>query len=397
FINTLDTETIQSLALASRRKLSASALESVLPLTLSCVVVLPPKNGSDNIVYELIFSDDIHWAVRVPFQQWSDLRSESMRLDIVAQHYILSCTSVPLPRIHSYCLDEKNPLGHPYMMTDWASGVRLVDVWDDPGWWQPPRTKERFLASLARHMAELASLEFEKIGRLDSTEQGDSHFVGPFPSRHALCRTTRLLSPDSQIGPFESTHAYLSLPLDERRRSRDNELLAVLSLLLAGLPDPRFDAPPFVLGHPDFDSQNVFISEETAELSAMIDWDGVAVLPRQLGALTYPAWLTVDWNPIMYSSYKEQQHCDTEEELHEYRAMYTEAMRTLSAEYAEATRNSHILSTLAIAVAEEFTTGAIVYHLGKFAFGSRLLMYDLLEGIKRAPWFNLIPGDVARV
>ncbi|KAL4889619.1 hypothetical protein BDV59DRAFT_186201 [Aspergillus ambiguus] len=60
---------------------------------------------------------------------------------------------------------------------------------------------------------------------------------------------------------------------------------------------------PFVLAHADFDIQNFIVSKES-ELRGIIDWDGVAAMPRTLGNERYPGWLTRDWDPAMYE-YKE--------------------------------------------------------------------------------------------
>jgi aminoglycoside phosphotransferase (APT) family kinase protein len=41
---------------------------------------------------------------------------------------------------------------------------------------------------------------------------------------------------------------------------------------------------PFVLAHPDFDIQNVLIAGDgSAQLRDLIDWDGVASVPRSAG------------------------------------------------------------------------------------------------------------------
>ena len=68
---------------------------------------------------------------------------------------------------------------------------------------------------------------------------------------------------------------------------------------------------------------------DAGDVVAFIDWDGIATYPRQIGALAYPSWLTVDWDPLMYDGYKKKPHYDTEEDLHTYRKMYSDAVDVL--------------------------------------------------------------------
>ncbi|KAL0950830.1 hypothetical protein HGRIS_007592 [Hohenbuehelia grisea] len=387
FISSLDLGIIERLALTVRREVSGGG--QVLPSALSCVVDSPPKSGSYNVVYRLCFSDGLQWAIRIPLRQWNITHARSMRLDIVAQEYILAHTSIPIPRIHSHSCNLDNALGHPYIITDYAEGTRLVDVWNDPSWWEGDRTKERTLSSFAKHMVELSMLEFAEIGRLECVESDGSHVVSPFPSLLAL--NEALTGPDRELGPFDNIQAYLGTLIAERRRQNDTPMLVLLSVLLKILTEGPYESAPFHLCHPDCDSQNIFVDDTTGEISAIIDWDGVAVVPRQLGALSYPSWITVDWDPLMYQIYEDQPHCDTEDDLHAFRTMYFNAINALSPERAAVTRNSHIAGALAIATLAEYTTANIVYKLGELAFGSKVLAYEIMQGIETGLWFNANP------
>ncbi|OCH92381.1 hypothetical protein OBBRIDRAFT_802655 [Obba rivulosa] len=203
-IDAIDCEAIRALALLARR----SSLDSVLSVSANifCAAVTPLRRGGFNIVYELQFSGNAHWMMRIPFDEWNDFRDE--------------------------------------------------------------------------------------------------------------------------LGPFNTTHGFLVTLLAERRRDADSPMPAALQLFL-GRPERQYDSAPFALGHPDFDSQNVLV-DDTGEVTGLIDWDGVAMVPVQLGALACPAWLTVDSDQIMYDLYKEQPHHDSEADLHMYRKMYTDAVHVVS-------------------------------------------------------------------
>lgn len=224
----------------------------MLESDLSCSVVSPPMSGSYNIVYELQFSDATSWVIRIPtISEWGPSNTRSMQLDIIAMEYISARTSVPIPALHAYSCDTNNPLQHPYMIMDMVRGPRLCDVWYDVSWWSGGRTKENLFRSLAAYMVELASLEFDKIGRLDRVQADGPHFVAPFAVGDIFDdeKETR-----GELGPFSTVHEYLVALLDARRaRSGNDPKLALLRMFVGALVDPRYDAAPFHLGHPDLE------------------------------------------------------------------------------------------------------------------------------------------------
>lgn len=46
--------------------------------------------------------------------------------------------------------------------------------------------------------------------------------------------------------------------------------------------------------HPNLDLQNVLV-DESGYLTGIVDWDGIAIVPRCVGWSTFPLWLTKDW------------------------------------------------------------------------------------------------------
>lgn len=102
--------------------------------------------------------------------------------------------------------------------------------------------------------------------------------------------------------------------------------------------------PVFVLSHADFDTQNIIVTQD-GHLAGLIDWDGVAIVPRVLGNERYPNWLTHDWNPFGYD-YNEGEDqvrlhghrigngccptTDSPEDLEFYRGIYQDTITALS-------------------------------------------------------------------
>ncbi|TFK91552.1 kinase-like protein [Polyporus arcularius HHB13444] len=392
-IDSLDLDAMRILLVATRKECHTH----LAPTDLSCTIVSPPQHGSYNLLYEARFSDGVSWALRIARYPWNELHERTMRLDIVGYQYISSHTSIPMPRIYAYNCGLDNVLHHPYVVTDFMRGTLLIDVWNDASWWIGERSKERLLASVAKHMVALAELEFDKIGCLDRNEADGSHHVVPFPC--AFDEEEESGIPNTlNFGPFESAHAYYLALVRERGRYGiiGTDRLAVLRMLLATLPDDRFDGPPFHFGHPDFDSQNILI-DDAGEVSGFLDWDGLCILPRQVAALTYPSWLTVDWDPGAYAGYKENPPYDTEADLHMYRQMYTGAIDAASGgRFTDITRNSHVVSSLFVAVNATYQCYDILDKVGTYVFGVEETVYKMYFGLQRSTWLALGPSDIAQ-
>lgn len=91
---------------------------------------------------------------------------------------------------------------------------------------------------------------------------------------------------------------------------------------------------------------------------------------------------------------------DSPSELAIYRRAYLDAITCASrGKLIYITLNSHIWTTLYIALSNEMATSEIVDHLSKFVFGSSLLGYEVEEGIRGGAWYALgrTPGTIAEI
>ncbi|KAI0369066.1 hypothetical protein BV20DRAFT_1082105 [Pilatotrama ljubarskyi] len=362
FIDTIDLGAVRSLALEVYAKERADSPEPPTASVVSCTVVSPPRHDGHNIAYDLEFSNGLSWLIRIPHEEWGPLDARPMHLDIVAMEYITSRTSVPIPRLHAYCCTTDNPIGHLYMIMDKIHGIRLDSVWADASWWTGERRRENFFDSLAGFMVELAGLEFDKIGAIDRRPDG-SFVIVPF--------VTGLGMTYEEFGPFQTTHEYLN------------------ALFVGALTEAMHDGAPFTTSHPDFDAQNIFV-DNTGRVVGLIDWDGVSTRPREVGAVTYPYFLTRDWCPGMYDADEDQNNA--------YRRMYTEAVRMASGGKLDAvTRNSHVVSTLHLAVCGCYDWPGMLLCLGEYVFGSDIRVLDIWEGLQHGSWLTGPAKLVARV
>lgn len=143
----------------------------------------------------------------------------------------------------------------------------------------------------------------------------------------------------------------------------------------------------FVLTHPDLDVQNILVAED-GSLRGLIDWDGVASVPREVGCAQYPLWLMRDWVPYYYlydiREGKTEDDAGYEEsspaELASYRALYAHFMEkeierqtggpdqvttfgTLPKQEAQFTRRSLVMRDLDLAASSPFLTTNILCHI----------------------------------
>ena len=101
-------------------------------------------------------------------------------------------------------------------------------------------------------------------------------------------------------GPYSTVEEYfistLNRHISAALRDKNRELYRQTTHLRSLLPhfiDPRFNSGPFILSPFDWDSRNIFISEDNT-ISGIIDWDFACVVPLQ-SFFRYPPFMTRDW------------------------------------------------------------------------------------------------------
>lgn len=194
-------------------------------------------------------------------------------------------------------------------------------------------------------------------------------------------------------GPFECPKLAFLFTLDRPNAYSESQvyvkgcykaLRMFIDLALCNHNDNR---RRFVLTHPDLDVQNVLVAED-GTLRGLIDWDGVASVPREIGCAQYPLWLMRDWVPFYYlydirergpeedAGYEESSPA----ELASYRALYAHFMEkeverqtggpeqvtafgTLPKQEALLTRRSLVLRDLDLAASSPFLLTNILCHI----------------------------------
>jgi len=364
----------------------------------------PPLFGAYNILFTIRFADGAKWILKIPAaggseDRWDASAARALKSEALTMRLLTKKTSMPIPAVHAFDASMQNPLGCPYILMNYVDGRPLYERWFDShhqGDLEAFRT--RTLETLSASMAQLTSFTYDQSGSLTFDAQGNVDGLGPARIYDAATMHNNLYddeasdeAPFCDIGPFHDLRDYLlhmikgHRPPIERFGAGINRMLA---LFIEWLPEHCVKAR-FGLAHPDYDLQNVLV-EEDGTVCGLIDWDGVAAVPRSIGCESYPKWLTHDWDPFFYDydteSRKLYHECGppehSPEELAHYRAMYTKFMekaltgqphgkaKSTAAESpchqpdscndSEVTRKSLLIGSLSAAAWNPLSTGEIV-------------------------------------
>jgi len=123
--------------------------------------------GHSHMIRKVVFTDDICWIVRLPMpemnfkgdfipcrQYWTEDKAREMQSEIDTMSFVLTTSTVPVPRIFASNTRPENPVGVPYMLMECVFGnsVRhmggIAKPYDDA-----------FLRSLARiHVPSISKI-----------------------------------------------------------------------------------------------------------------------------------------------------------------------------------------------------------------------------------------------
>lgn len=323
-------------------------------------------------------------------------------------------TTIPIPDVYDFSATTENSLHCPYIVMSFVTGTPLYDLWfrhrlksTSPE--ENHSHRVRALTGIASSIAQFGKFSFQTGGqpqfsegrtvpgivssrKVDSEAMLDRWFVHNDPNEDPIY---------IEVAPYSDSREHYTTMLD--LHPQDGPVLRGLQLLLRQfidwIPDPiSTNLDPFVLSHPDFDIQNFLVTED-GDLAGIIDWDGVAAVPRSIGNERYPGWLTRDWDPAMYGytismeagEEPEGLWEDSPAKLAEYRKVYDGLMAEHRADgHPNFCRMSLITDNLAIAAHDPSCRNAI---LQKMVEG----IWNVLE--KDGPGFTelasaFVEGDV---
>ncbi|KAH8150741.1 uncharacterized protein LAJ45_05437 [Morchella importuna] len=344
---------------------------------VTCDLVSPPLCGSFNLLHVLNFSDGTKWILRIPMEGIEGFPTDGRQLEseVKTMHFIRRNTTIPIPNIISFDSTTENEVGWPYLMMEFVEGTPVSRLWfDETGKTPLEERRHRILDTIASAMSQLKDFSFNKIGSLqfDGDPRSDLFLTPHIGSIITLDEQNEMAQRREGvdtgplfkiIGPFANSQEYLVALLDGQGPPESPYAIGMHKLfrmMIKCLPLSHGDKgeESFEITHPDFGGQN-FLASEDGTLTAVIDWDNVHTSPLWIGCRSYPAWLTRDWDPIMYGY--GNPNCipeDSPEKLEAYRKYYAEKMESLGS--ARFTIKSHLYESIVIAATSALSIYEIV-------------------------------------
>ena len=393
-LEAINLDALKSIVLETRLKRDGQLSLGISEKTnnLTCLIEKNPIFGGFNVLFMIMFSDDVKWIARFPgygVSSFGELEARRLLSDIQTKALIRSSTSIPIPEVLAWDLCQDNPVGVPYHLETFVEGRPLAERWTGE-WLSDESKKMKILRKVAELMSQLHSLHFDKIGSLVFGADGTSLKVDAMVEMNLswdMMSEGEIWPTASLSGPFGSTKEYLLSMLydpeevpEVRRHIKAD--IAILREAIDSIPKALDTPQSFSLGHPDFNYQNILIDDE-GEITGIIDWDGVETCPRALGFAGYPSWITRDWDPAMYDYAKELPDPDNQayqedspEQLISYRREYAAAMvdQNLPEEAYSTndTRLSHLVEAISIAVSNTMCRESILGVLLEYAFDKKM-------------------------
>ncbi|KAK0707048.1 hypothetical protein B0T26DRAFT_728949 [Lasiosphaeria miniovina] len=279
-------------------------------------IVRQPHHGSYNILFEVQFTfkdkrEEI-WLLKIPINgipsYWDTLCTNELESEARTMQLIRNRTTIPVPEVFGYEKTCDNPLKCPHIWLSFIPGISLYDFWHAETS-EANRTSRRthVLKGVASAMVQLSKFSYNEGGRLLFDSKGQVKQVVHRRERDSVESDARLdkdnyMPAYRSSGPYGKAKQFYTTALD--RYNPGTDFLRGQKRLLEFFIDcvDEFFADyrqSFVLAHPDFSLQN-FLVDKYGNLTGIIDWDGVGAWPKSLGNLSYPGWLTRDWDPGMY-------------------------------------------------------------------------------------------------
>ncbi|EFR00333.1 serine/threonine protein kinase [Nannizzia gypsea CBS 118893] len=365
--------------------------DDALTSTYDCRILPQSLFGSHHILFQLEFNDGVSWLLKVPANgypnSFDEMSALSLRSEALTMRLLKRETTVPVPEVYHFEDSCDNKLSCPFILMEYVAGLPLYEVWFNQSLTPDDLERHRLqtLRDIAQAMTQLNKYVFSQGGAIHFDQDGEPSHVRSFRKLHIGAMLDALRTNDEYdganifvtAGPFTCSKSYFTYMLEKRKPAADEDeyslglykLLQLFIDLALADTDAQQQEKGFVLSHPDFDIQNIIVSED-GRLRGLIDWDGVVTVPRCVGNERYPSWLTRDWDPMKYA-YDENatpgpdspnNYENSPTELNHYREIYQGIMKNVLQDKPakQITSRSLLLENLAIAADNPVSFHSIV-------------------------------------
>ncbi|KAK2789596.1 hypothetical protein FQN51_002695 [Onygenales sp. PD_10] len=283
----------------------------------STIVEICP--GAHNLVYRMRWDDGIEdWAIRFPVPGKSQFTDEKVINEVRLLKLLKKHTSIPVPHVYEYDLDESNPttLGA-YIITNWMEGTKLEDVLDAKGLNDRRRMTPHGKAMLkwiyvqvAKLYLDLWALDFDAIGSPRLSQTGEIEVVSrPLTlymnqllrfygiNERGLPKQSRTYasSTDFIFKMIELLHLQMIAQRNSIRDAPDGRekftvrtMMDTIAMSFIRLSGDNYG--PFKLFGDDLRPSNILVHPENLTITGVIDWEFTYSAPSSFAG-SPPWWL----------------------------------------------------------------------------------------------------------
>ncbi|KAF6782191.1 hypothetical protein CSOJ01_16020 [Colletotrichum sojae] len=266
--------------------------------------VVSTPSGSYNLCHVVELADSTKLVIRIPATGWGSHHTPeaaaAMESQAATLRLIRERTAVPVPEVYALDVTADNEIGAPYFCMSFIPGRRVSDIWfvadGDNTTLKREEMRLRILKSLARVMAKLSPLVFDKLGSITTNMSG---VIDIGPVYDWLENDDDSVEVGASGGPFDSETAFweenqtLDSGVNVWAKGKTKVMGAIMACYMQR--NTEREHPGFVLCPPDFNYQNIMMDEED-DITGLIDWDLAHTVPRVVGYVSYPSWISRDQN-----------------------------------------------------------------------------------------------------
>ncbi|OAR01107.1 hypothetical protein LLEC1_05653 [Akanthomyces lecanii] len=258
--------------------------------------VLRRLHGSFNVCYFVEFEDGARKTIRIPITPRLHTPWEKLQSEVATLNYLRAQTSIPVPTVCAFgkdaVLTSDATQNQMFLISEYIAGVSLMP---DQLANADEITRKRFFLQLFDYLAQLRSLEFQKIGSL-MPGISQSPWVGniiSFSSNSLRIQLPSFISArDYMASQYNILRQHISSPVADLSESDSRYELFALHALQGRFEsyslDPELlDDGPFVLHHADLHLCNILVDADL-NIQGIIDWEFVNTVPLRL--FTPPLW-----------------------------------------------------------------------------------------------------------
>ena len=168
---------------------------------ISCEISPQFTNGTQHLVIEVSFSDDLRWIARLKIRRDTGEHYDySVKSQACAMKMVRERTRIPVPDVYAWDSGSENVFGAPYIVMEAITGRELHS--NGPLF---QTFREKILDQMASILIELSTIRFDTIGDIEQLDGASATFGTPNSPPHEITTPTTWTKIFKEANPFPRT------------------------------------------------------------------------------------------------------------------------------------------------------------------------------------------------